>query len=283
MIRSHTDPESLRGRLSRLLGSVDAIEPVASGSGGVCLVVAVAGQRFAAKLFSDSVPVVLGPAEQFALLCELEPLGIAATPVAYDAEARLLVTEYVDDAMAVTSAALESADSLTRIARLFRMLHSIRSNVPAFEPERFARDYVASVGGDDALAPADRQRYAELVRLADEPLPGRRVLCHNDLVADNILLGRSAKLIDFEYAVTAPPILDLASFVVMNELDAAASSSLLAAYFEGAAPFSSEEFARVQRLIRLLAHFWSLAAIAGQARHSRDRIDVFEQYRIDDD
>ena len=280
---SRTETESLRARLSRLLGTIDAIEPVASGSGGRCLVVAAGGERFAAKLFDDAVPVVLGPAEQFALLRELEPLGIAATPVACDVEARLLVTEYVEGAMAVTAAALESPDTLTRVACLLRALHSLEADVPTFEPERFARDYVQDVGGADVLSSADRQRYAELVRLAHARLPGRPMLCHNDLVADNILLGQSAKLIDFEYAVTAPPILDLASFVVMNGLDAAASSLMLATYYEGAVPFSSEEFARVQQLIRLLAHFWSLAAIARRVPHSHGRIDVFEQYRIDDD
>jgi aminoglycoside phosphotransferase (APT) family kinase protein len=283
MVGSRAEPESLQGLLSRLLGTVDSIEPVASGSGGRCLVVSVGGERFAAKLCDDSVPVVLGPAEQYALLRELEPLGIAAAPVACDVGTGLLVTRFVEDAAVVTSAALAQHDSLMRLARLFRTLHSLESDIPAFEPERFARDYVRRVGSVDTLAPADRRRYAELMRLADEPLPGRPVLCHNDLFADNILLGQSAKLLDFEYAVMAPPILDLASFVVMNDVDAAASSVLLAAYFNGAVPFSSEEFARVQRLIRLLAHFWSLAATAGEPRHWHDGIGVFEQYRIDDD
>jgi thiamine kinase-like enzyme len=83
-------------------------------------------------------------------------------------------------------------------------------------------------------------------------------------------------LIDFDYAVVAEPILDLASLVVMNSLSRAEETELLNAYFAGGElPFSAQEFARVQRLVRLLAHFWSLASNEAETA-------IVARYRIED-
>jgi hypothetical protein len=55
---------------------------------------------------------------------------------------------------------------------------------------------------------------------------------------------------------------------------------LLETYYDGPAPYSVEEFARVQRLLALLAHFWSLAAGAGAGAGA---MQVVARYRIRDD
>jgi thiamine kinase-like enzyme len=83
-------------------------------------------------------------------------------------------------------------------------------------------------------------------------------------------------LIDFDYAALAPPLLDLASVSVMNEFAPAEETLLLNAYgADTESKTSMAEFARVKRLIRLLGHFWSMAASdAGAA--------IVSQYRMDD-
>ena len=118
--------------------------------------------------------------------------------------------------------------------------------------------------------------HAELPGLAST-LDGLPVcVCHNDLVAENLLIGDDVTLIDFDYAVMAPPVLDLASLSVMNGFSEAETRRLLDVYYGERAPFPAAEFVRVQRLVRLLAHFWALASgDAGAA--------IVAQYRMTDD
>jgi len=259
-----------------MLGAPLAIDALSAGTTGASFLVRTATGRFVAKAFLPGSSVLLGPAEQFALLEDLAEAGLAPRPAGFDLRTRLLVTEYVEDASAVSPEVLRRPERAFEVAALLRRLHAVRADVPAFAPERYAADYLARVGGRERLAPADRGRLDELLALAAAALPGEPCLCHNDLAADNLLLGRAPKLIDFDYAVTAPPIVDLASIVVMNDFPDAAASALRDAYYSGKVPFSPAEFGGVERLVRLLAHFWALASPdAGAA--------IVAQYRIGHD
>ncbi|MDH3441973.1 MAG: phosphotransferase, partial [Gammaproteobacteria bacterium] len=186
--------------------------------------------------------------------------GLAPKPAGVDAEARLLVTEFVEDAIAASVDQLHDVAMIERLAAALRLLHAVPAAIPPFTPRVYAERYLARSGGIDHLSHADRDRFAELLSLADGFGTAATALCHNDLAAENLLFGQTIRFIDFDYAVCAPPIIDLASVVVMNDLAPAAARALVAAYFPGGIPFSETEFAKVQRLMRLLAHFWSLAA-----------------------
>jgi thiamine kinase-like enzyme len=162
------------------------------------------------------------------------------------------------------------------VTALLRRLHSVDFELPALAPTACAERYLARIGGSSELTAADRERYAELLALADLPWSESACLCHNDLTADNVLLCEQSWLIDFDYAVAAAPVLDLASLAVMNDFDRGDCQALLESYYGGPPPIPAEEFARVQRLVRLLAHFWALAS--GQAGAAG-----LAQYRINHD
>jgi Ser/Thr protein kinase RdoA (MazF antagonist) len=263
--------------LAGMLGPLRGIEPLPSGADGQSYRVTAGAGRFVAKLFAPDSQVLLGPGEQFALLGRLAAAGIAPKPAGLDEARRLLVTEFVEDAAAVGAGELRRPERIGRIAGLLKALHRVPADIPAFAPARYAERYVDRLGGLERLAARDRKRYDELKELAVDLDFRSTCLCHNDLTADNLLLGVRPKLIDFDYAVIAPASVDLASLVVMNGFSSREESALLAAYFEGAgSPFSLPEFARVQRLVRLLAHFWSLASRRAEAA-------IVAQYRIEDD
>jgi thiamine kinase-like enzyme len=70
-------------------------------------------------------------------------------------------------------------------------------------------------------------RRIEARRTADAPVP-----CHNDLLNANFLDdGERLRIVDWEYAGMGDRFFDLANFSVNHELDAAASTTLLEAYF----------------------------------------------------
>jgi aminoglycoside phosphotransferase (APT) family kinase protein len=259
-----------------MLGPVATLSRLPSGTGGASLLVGAGGRQFVAKLFAADARVLLGPAAQFALLEAIAADAIAPVPHGCDDTARLLVTEFIADAAAVSAAELCQPGSIAAIAGLLRRLHATRLKLPAFATGDYAERYGAAIGGRAALSAADRRRYDELLQLATLPLPGPVCPCHNDLTIDNLLLGPTPRLIDFDYAVTGTPALDLASLTVMNAFDGEATARLLECYYGGRPPLLATDFARVQRLVRLLAHFWALAATPSGT-------DSLAQYRIDND
>src|SRR5690606_19442496 len=125
--------------------------------------------------------------------------------------------EYLSQARAVTPAALRSPVHLGRAARLLRRLHSIEGPCRRYDPVGYAAEYTEHPAL--ALCAADRRRASELHELARAYRTRftSDVLCHNDLVASNVLDDDGLKLVDFEYAVTAAPVLDIAGLAALND------------------------------------------------------------------
>lgn len=239
--------------------------------------VSLAGRCWAVRIADAPVEGSLDLAAEYEIARAAGEAGLAPRVAGFDPAAEVLVTEYLPAARALTPRALvRNAETLGRVAGLLRSLHALHPRPRPFEPERFAAAYLETLGGVAALDERGRARAAELERLAREysaRYPST-VLCHNDLVASNILddAGR-LRLIDFEYAVSAAPILDLAGLAALNACSADERWRLAEAYYEGATvPFGPGDLDRVVRLVRLIGYFWALAA----ARRARDAAPFLE-------
>ena len=196
---------------------------------------------------------------------QLEPrtLGVAPAVVAVDAERGLLLTEYNAGAAWGPHDA-RRPENVPRLAALLRALHAVPVDLSVFAAERIAQRYLAA-----APLPA----HEPLAHWADELIALARrydaryaptVFCHNDLVAANVLDDGGLALVDFEYAVRASPLLDLASFAAMNGLGDNEQHALLAAYNQHA-PSVAEltELRSLVRMARLFAWFWAWVGAAG--------------------
>lgn len=256
------------------LADATVLGPLHGGVNGRSYLVAARRGRYAVKRIEQGSRLVDLETE-FALLERLAGLGVAPRPVALDVAEGLLATELITGAEPLTPAEVREPAEIARIAALLARLHSVVPALPAFAPEAYAGRYLAGLGGIGALPPGERARFATLLELAADfraryaPV----AFCHNDLVAANLVRGPAGLLlVDFEYAVAAPPVLDLASVAVMNGFGPAEEARLVEAYHAPRrAPFSPSEFAKVRRLVALLAHFWARArAAAGD-----DRVDAY--------
>jgi thiamine kinase-like enzyme len=274
MVNAQPDIERLRSLVGTSLGKILAVRPVESGTTGTSYRIDTTSKHYIAKLFPADSDVLLGPKAQFALLDRLAPTAIAPLPAMCDEAAGLLVTEYIRDARAVSLDEIRQPARIRQLVRLLKILHRTDAAIHRFEPKVYAHRYFERLGGRERLSPRDGQRSQELLELADDLDDRTCCLCHNDLTADNVLFGASPRLIDFDYAVVASPILDLASVAVMNSFSPEQEMLLLNAYADDSElPFSGTDFVRVQRLVRLLSHFWSLASgNAGAAIVSKYRM-----------
>ena len=182
-------------------------------------------------------------------------VGVAPALLASLEDPPCLVFEFVEGET-MTPARLRDPGSTSAVAAALRALHGCEPIAASFDSFRLVESYAAATrehGGE--VPPAYREAAAAAARI-EAALAGREapVLCHDDLLAANLLLldGGGVKLVDWEYAGTGDRYFDLANFVVNNELEAAQEEAFLAAYLER--PPRPAELAAL-RLMRVMSDF----------------------------
>ncbi len=181
---------------------------------------------------------------------------IGARPLFFDAENGVSLREYLPG-RSWHENDLHSPVKLQLLANRLRDLHALPPAGSQYEPGRAARRYAQQLGTQTARELADQ---ANLL-LADlhEQL-SRECLCHNDLVASNILESSAGlKLIDWEYAGLGDPWFDLALVIEHHQLDDALQSGFIRAYLQRE-PRTSE-FRRLlawRKFYAVLLSLWQL-------------------------
>lgn len=259
---SHARLESL----CRTLG-VDAEEvSVTALSGGLygrSYCISSARGDWAVRLpLRERAPGSLDPSVERRLLEILGDVEITPPLARGRADCEILVTRYLSAATTWAAADARDADNIARLVARLRELHRVAHDLPPFVATQVAEHYCRLAAVARQLTAEQREWGRELAALARayDADSHPATLCHNDLVAANILDDSRLWLIDFEYAVLAEPILDLASLAGMNDFSPDQQTRLVDAYYHGAdRPFTMAKFTDVVRLIRLVSYFWALA------------------------
>lgn len=116
--------------------------------------------------------------------------------------------------------------NLLRLANRLKKLHAMPLTGRIYDPIFAAEQYANKVSREKTDEAA---RHLAVVRQADPG--GARVCCHNDLVAENILLTDYIRFLDWEYACDNTPLFDLATIISHHGLPDTLASMLLNAYF----------------------------------------------------
>lgn len=271
-------------RLARLL-EVEAadlrVEPLTGGMSNRSFVLTRGSDQWAVRLpLPDRIGKALDPETEARVLTVAADEKLAPEVVAFDAETSALVTRYVQGAASLNAEQVRERACIDRIAATLRRLHSLPAP-PAlgdFRPTKLARAYIDAardLPGAQHDPVNERRRWsAEFIHLADDYEAAFKpaVLCHNDLVAANILDDGHLWLVDFEYAVRADPIVDLAGLSGLNGFGPDNARRLLNAYYGAASvPVSIARFDRVVRMVRLMAFFWALAHEGGRPTDDQAR------------
>ena len=246
--------------------------------------VAANGEQYVVRLGDGLYGETLDLEEEADLMRAAAAVDLAPEVIGIDPTTGTLVTRWLADARVWTQATARRPHDISRIAALLRKLHTLNIDLPPFQARQVAQRYISEAHrrkpqDTDTETDTDTAELArELTTLAkryDDRFPPTAV-CHNDLVAANILDTGELKLVDFEYAVRAAPVLDLASLAAMNRYDSRRRSQVLEAYFpDGDRPFSLSEFDAVVRMLHLLTLFWARAqhdAHQAKIRQYTDRV-----------
>jgi thiamine kinase-like enzyme len=262
--RAPPSADAVRAALEQVLGRDDAADArLAPLPGGThrrsWLVTLPGGRRNVLRLPVPHSNALLDLTTEAQAMDLAARAGLAPRVVTFDAESRVLVTEYRPGAP-WTVANARHPQNVERLVAVLRSLHALPAEVPPFAAERVATGYVAATAGLEREAHA--AAWGDELLLLARRYDGRyapTAFCHNDLVAANVLDDGKLALVDFEYAVRAEPLLDLANLAAMNGFNGAEQRALLAAY-RRVTPATTEvaDVAWLVRMVRLMAWFWAL-------------------------
>jgi len=193
--------------------------------------------------------------------------GLAPPVAPLPPELGLVATRFIAGGRPWSAADAGEPRNIERLARRLKALHALELELEPFAVVAAADDYACVAASRIELTAEQRRWSAELLGLAAdfEASFAPTVPCHNDLVASNVVDNGQLWLVDFEYAASSAPILDLAGLAGLNDFDARQRGRLVEAYYEREdVPFDVEQLDAAIRLVRLLAYFWVLAYGAGE-------------------
>ena len=168
------------------------------------------------------------------------------------------LTEYYEGRV-WTREDLDDDANLGRLAVALRKLHSLPLTGRSFDALSAAQGYRSMLRGRDPLLAKRHVATIEAMRR-----PHNLCLCHNDLVAGNIIDADGLRFLDWEYACDNDPLFDLATVVAHHCLSGRQAGLLLDAYFEGDGERWRDRLARQERLYDALHWLWWAARRRGR-------------------
>jgi len=178
---------------------------------------------------------LLGIDRRNEVICQRAAHALGVAPEVVHHESGVLVSAHLD-ARTLAPADVRDPDFVPRLAELLRTLHNgwdrLTGEILYFSAFQTVRTYARTARELNARLPDDIDALLDdSTRLARRVAPFVPVLCHNDLLAANILDdGRRVWLVDWEYAGVGHPLFDLAGVSGNCEFPEAQETELLAAY-----------------------------------------------------
>lgn len=148
------------------------------------------------------------------------------------------VTEYIQDAVTMSSDSMKKTENIVEVANIFKKLHScgIDTGV-SFEVFDMAKGYETIIGKYNVSMPDDYAEIKEHVMKIKEEIDTtchvKKVPCHNDSLCENWVRGKDKMyLIDWEYSGMNDALWDLADTSIEANYSNENDRFLLSNYFE---------------------------------------------------
>ena len=262
-----TLPGPVLEALERLVPDARPFRRVATVPGGFrnrsYRVASRCGELFVRWRPPSASPALATPVAEAEVQALVARAGLAPPLLGFDTTARVMVCEYLGMAEPWCASDAHRESSVSALAMLLRDLHRLTppTCLEPYRPRAIADRYVAALTREQRSRAAGRIAELERAAHAYERRGGVAVLCHNDLVADNVLDdGDRLWLVDFEYAARSAPILDLAGAAALNGYDRRCQRVLLETYYAPElVPFAADLWRETMRMVLLIAYVWSLA------------------------
>jgi thiamine kinase-like enzyme len=222
--------------------------------------------------------------------CQIAAHAIGVAPAVVHHEDGILVSDFID-ARTLSAEDLHDTDRLARLAELLRTLHGkwdrLVGEMLYFSPFQTVQTYAVTARQRDAKLPDNLSSLLDDARqLAHRMKPFTPVLCHNDLLAANILDdGRRLVLVDWEYGGIGNPLFDLAGISGNCGLSDDLERELLAAYRSRVVDEDLADL-RILKTVSLLREaLWAVIQTVASdiefdyARYAEDNLHAYREAR----
>lgn len=248
------------------------------------------GTSFVARLCVDRA--VLGIDRRSEVICQRAAHALGVAPAVVHHERGVLVSEFLT-ARTLAPADVREPEFVPRLAALLRTLHDgwdqLNGEVLYFSAFQTVRTYAATARALGAGLPGDIDALlSDARRLARLVAPFVPVLCHNDLLAANILADdRRVWLVDWEYAGVGHPLFDLAGVSANCGFPEPLELAFLAAYrgTPSADPRDLFELRLLKSMSLLREALWSVIQTVASdinfdyATYARDNFRAYREAR----
>jgi len=190
-------------------------------------------EQFVARLCDDRQ--FLGIDRRNERLCQIAACEAGVAPEVTHFEQGMLVSRFLN-ARTLADDDLQEPALLLRLAQIIHQIHSASDQLTGellfFCPFQTIRTYTQTARDHCAVLPPDIDQLVEDSRkLSHRMSPFRPTLCHNDLLAANIMDdGDRLWLVDWEYAGIGNPLFDLAGVSANAGLSEQLEVQLIEAY-----------------------------------------------------
>ncbi|MFP6764142.1 MAG: choline/ethanolamine kinase family protein, partial [Planctomycetaceae bacterium] len=236
-------------------------EPLSGGITNQNFVVQDGATRCVARVCEESR--FLGIDRRNERLCQVAAHRADVAPEILYSEDGILISSFIHG-RTFSQADVCDPDILRRLAGVLRRLHDSRDQLTGellfFCPFQAVRTYTATARALRAELPADIDDLMDDARkLSSQTGRYRPTLCHNDLLAANIMDdGGQIRIVDWEYAGIGNPVFDLASVAANNGLTDKQQTALVVAYAGRADPVMMRELQILKTVSLLREALWAV-------------------------
>lgn len=220
------------------------------------------GKHYICRIPGPGTELLINRREEKAVYDTVAPLGITERVLYFNGETGYKISEYYEGARTADSG---NPEDISRCMALLRMFHRASLHVDhSFDlKERinFYEGLCMSHGGIPFEDYGEVRQWMNYLLDRIEVLHRPQVLSHIDPNVDNFLIleDGSVRLIDWEYAGMADPILDIAMCAIYSYYDFSKAEALLDLYLER--PATEEERFVLTAFMALSGFLWSLWAV----------------------
>lgn len=236
------------------------VEPLPGGITNHNYVVRDAGRVCVARICADRS--ILGIDRRSEVVCHRAAHALGIAPEIVHHEDGILVSRFVPG-RTLTPAEVRAPTFLPRLAAILRRLHDawdgLTGEMLYFSAFQTARTYARTAQRLGAALPGDIEALLDGARaLARSIAPFVPSLCHNDLLAGNLLADADRVwLVDWEYAGIGHPLFDLGNFSANCGLGDEQEIELLRAYRGEVTPRDVRELRILKAMSLLRESLWS--------------------------
>ncbi len=273
-------PETALALVERVFGAEARSSPAELIAGTTNLVVRLklADESFAVRVpRPETAHVAIDRRSECAALDAAAAANLTPDVVICDPATGVLITRWLKGEL-WTSQRVHEADAIRIVVRTLQRLHALELPIAArsLAPLALLRSYWQVVSARAAaLASRLSSLHARVLARAAEVQGGALVLCHADLHHRNLIDAGGLRLLDWEYAGTAEPYFDLASFAQSNDLTPAEQVLLREEY--GAAIQDAERLSVHCVLFDWICVLWLAMTSAGERAPERARLELLVQ------